>query len=211
MNKKITVSLVSFLLFLILGIAIKISSLLKILDKNLLLFFSSRNLCQNRHFWQFVTFFANKEIIVPLAIVLFIAFFLLKKKKYAIFFISIVAFSEIIKEIFKFIFQRQRPAINQLVKVSSHYSFPSGHTLIFFVFLFFAFLPFLNNIKKKIAFFIWIIFSLAVGLSRVCLQVHWLFDVLGSFFLGIAIIEISLYFLEKYDKNNKKTPAKNIQ
>ncbi len=203
MDKKLKISFLSFLLFLILGITLKAGDFLKRLDLNLSLSFYDKSFCQNKLFWTIITTFANKEVIIPATILFLIIFFWQKKKKYALFFFLIISFSEIIKEFFKFIFHRQRPTINQLIAVSSKYSFPSGHTLIFFVFIFFAFLPFLvkteNRNKKNVYLFIWIVSATIIGLSRICLGVHWPFDILGSFLLGISIVEAGLYFLKRYD------------
>ncbi len=202
MNKKTIISIASFLFFLILGFAVKFFIFFQNLDLRIILFFKKYSLCRNVNLNLLITNLADKKTIIIASFLLFLwYFFWIKRRKYAIFFILTIGFSEIIKEVFKLFFSRERPNISHLAGAFS-YSYPSGHTLIFFVFLFFAFLPFLTNIQKKaILIALWLFISLLVGFSRICLTVHWPFDILGSFFLGISIIEASLLVLnyKKYD------------
>ena len=115
----------------------------------------------------------------------------------------------------KYSFQRPRPDVSVHLLVQNGYSFPSGHSLTSLVawtmlILLFAYyykhqgasLPIYkkhpqpaqayirNNGKRKLVSGLLIAYIVLMGLSRIYVGVHWPSDVLGSWVLGIAVIEI---------------------
>ena len=115
----------------------------------------------------------------------------------------------------KYSFKRPRPDISLHLLVQDGYSFPSGHSLTSLVawtmlILLFAYycrtsgasLPIYkkhpqpaqayirDDKKRRIVNGLLIAYIVLMGLSRIYVGVHWPSDVLGSWVLGIAVIEI---------------------
>ena len=115
----------------------------------------------------------------------------------------------------KYSFRRPRPDVSVHLLIQDGYSFPSGHSLTSLVawtmlILLFAYyfrtsgasLPIYkkhpqpaeayirDNGKRKLVSGLLIAYIVLMGLSRIYVGVHWPSDVLGSWVLGIAVIEI---------------------
>ena len=115
----------------------------------------------------------------------------------------------------KYTFCRPRPDVSVHLLVQDGWSFPSGHSLTSLVawtmlILLFAYdykttgasLPIFkkhpqpaeayirSNGKRKLVNALLIIYIVLMGLSRIYVGVHWPSDVLSSWVLGIAVIEI---------------------
>jgi membrane-associated phospholipid phosphatase len=71
--------------------------------------------------------------------------------------------------------------------LSTHHSFPSGHTLMAAAFTFVLFFYY-RDYRFWLAFF----YTCLVGLARVYQGMHWPSDVIGSFILGIMAAYISV-------------------
>ncbi len=117
---------------------------------------------------------------------------LVAKKKREAFLLSIcmavgLAFSELLK----IVVHRARPESTLLLE--SGYSFPSQHAVIsavFFLVLMYSFKDDIKNKGLRILFVLANIFMfLAIGFSRVYLEVHWLSDVIAGWALGIALVK----------------------
>ncbi len=97
----------------------------------------------------------------------------------------------------KHFFVRARPDIQFLAETG--YSFPSGHALISVV-LFGSLIYFGFRVKKNWSQISILLVSLlgilALGMSRVYLNVHWFSDVLGGYFLGASILFVWICFYE---------------
>jgi len=110
-------------------------------------------------------------------------------------FVSIAAGALIF--LLKLLFVRVRPSVQFLAETG--YSFPSGHALISVV-LFGSLIYFLLRIKSEWKRDCLVLFSylgiLALGLSRVYLNVHWFSDIFGGYFLGATILFVGVYLLK---------------
>jgi len=97
-------------------------------------------------------------------------------------------------------FRRQRPDLPLLETLKS-YSFPSGHA--YSSFIFFSILAYILWKAKMKAIWKWtlavflILFSLAVGVSRVVLRYHYASDVIAGFCIGFSWVIFSLWSLNK--------------
>jgi len=121
-----------------------------------------------------------------------------KFKNEALFLVFVSATSGVLIYLLKNLFARPRPVLEFLQETG--YSFPSGHALIS-VALFGSLFYFLLRVKSDWKRISLILFSclgiLILGLSRVYLNVHWVSDILGGYFLGATILFVGIYILKQ--------------
>lgn len=137
-----------------------------------------------------------------LAIVVLLVF---SNYRNALYVLSSVTVASLLTNIVKRIFNTPRPALYfqnlnlafphvDGVTLYHHYSFPSGHTTAFFS-LFFV-LAFLT--RKKWLQLIYLLLAVLGAYSRIYLSQHFLDDVLGGAFIGVAVsLVLSPIFLGK--------------
>ena len=141
-----------------------------------------------------ITEFGDKFIIILLCLALVI---LPKTRiKFGIPASTSVIVATSLNVILKHVFSRERPNILRLVQESS-YSFPSGHAMASSALYFILLLLIIKFIKnKKIKITTCIILStitVLVGISRIYLGVHYLFDVVGGWLLGCMVATATYY------------------
>lgn len=188
MNRKKTISLISFGLFLIVLIfVLKYDNL--VIDNYIInLFKYKNNLLTN--FMKIITLFGSVYVIVPCCIILLFA---LKNKKNKILMTSNLVIITLLNQLLKRVFRRLRP-INGIISESG-YSFPSGHSMVSMAFYgFLIYLLYKSNFKYKNIFIgLLIVLILLIGISRIYLGVHYPTDVFGGFLLSISYL---LLFIE---------------
>lgn len=188
MNRKKTISLISFGLFLIVLIfVLKYDNL--VIDNYIInLFKYKNNLLTN--FMKIITLFGSAYVIVPCCIILL---FILKNKKNKILMTSNLVIITLLNQLLKCVFRRLRP-INGIISESG-YSFPSGHSMVSMAFYgFLIYLLYKSNFKYKNIFIgLLIVLILLIGISRIYLGVHYPTDVFGGFLLSISYL---LLFIE---------------
>jgi undecaprenyl-diphosphatase len=149
------------------------------------------------------SFFGSHLFFIPAYILLCTYFFLRKKKRLAIDILIIGITSTLLMFFLKDLFHRQRPDL-PLIKTLHNYSFPSGHALCSFVFcsilVYITWLSKLSKGPKTALSIFFILFSIAIGLSRIVLRYHFASDVLAGFSLGFAWVLFSLWTLNKFSK-----------
>lgn len=169
------------------------------------IFFIFYNLAhQSVFFDKLVIFFAQTfPYIVILTAILFLFFhrdninsnFPIREFKMRIREVVLVFFSSglawFLSYIFKFVFHRYRP-FAVLPNISSlfteiGYAFPSGHATFFMALAFSLFFS-----HKKVGY-IFMFFTLLIGLARIIAGVHFPIDILGGFILGIGIAYLIKY------------------
>ncbi len=188
MNRKKTISLISFGLFLIVLIfVLKYDNL--VIDNYIINLFKYKNdLLTN--FMKIITLFGSAYVIVPCCIILLFA---LKNKKNKILMMSNLVIITLLNQLLKCVFRRLRP-INGIISESG-YSFPSGHSMVSMAFYgFLIYLLYKSNFKYKNIFIgLLIVLILLIGISRIYLGVHYPTDVFGGFLLSISYL---LLFIE---------------
>lgn len=100
-------------------------------------------------------------------------------------------------ELMKVVFGRLRPALSVArIPIPRSYSFPSGHALSsLLLFGMLAILVLLHEKRLRRSLFaagLCLLVPIAIGLSRVYLGVHFLGDVLGSWFLGTGWLALAV-------------------
>lgn len=153
-----------------------------------------------------ITSLGRAPIIISLALIFSILFWLWKKREYlAPFWLSIIG-SVGLNMLGKIAFHRLRP-INP-VYLETTYSFPSGHAtaaIAIYGFLFYFFWKLNKKISAKIVIFMsGLTLALLIGFSRLYLGVHYLSDVLEGYLLGLLwlIIGISLVEWQIFNRKN---------
>jgi membrane-associated phospholipid phosphatase len=91
----------------------------------------------------------------------------------------------------KYAFARERPQAGSAVPLPDSYSFPSGHALTAVVVLglLAAAAPLRYRLAASVAA---ATLALAIGASRIVLNVHWVSDVSAGFLLGLAVLALAL-------------------
>lgn len=150
-----------------------------------------------------VTFFGSFQFLIP-AYILLIALLTWKKKKVIATDISIIAISStLVMFLLKEYFKRHRPA-STLVKTIAGYSFPSGHSVSSFIFCsILAYLVWhtaISSFKKYTFSLLLLLCTIAVGLSRIILMVHFATDVIAAFCFAIVWVLFSFWVIKKIRK-----------
>ncbi len=150
-------------------------------------------------FWILISSLAERDVLMAVSLVL-ILYFLYKKEPKNAFLIAVIFYGGIIlNKILKEIFQVPRPTA-ALIPVDG-YSFPSGHAMsavIFYSLLVIIFYKKIeNNILKNSFVAVNILIIFLVGLSRIMLKVHSIYDVISGYVFGLLWLFIVYRVLEK--------------
>jgi len=147
-----------------------------------------------------LTFFGTMTFILP-AYILLIGFLLFKHRRTEAVNIAIIAITSTalmfgLKEFYK----RQRPEL-PLFKAANNFSFPSGHALCSFILCsVFIYIIWRSQISKKwkwIFAVLLVLFSIAIGISRIVLRYHYASDVLAGLYLGFVWASMALWLERK--------------
>lgn len=146
-----------------------------------------------------VTFFGSTKFLLP-AYIIIVGLLLWKHKKVIALQIGIIAGSStLIMYLLKDYFQRHRPN-SVLGNNLTSYSFPSGHSVSSFIFFgIISYMVWKTNIstpKKYSIAFLLLLYTLAVGMSRIILMVHYATDVIAGYCFAIAWLIISFWVIE---------------
>ncbi|MEO0557583.1 MAG: phosphatase PAP2 family protein [Bacteroidota bacterium] len=145
-----------------------------------------------------VTFFGNNATIVTLVVLVALGLVLAKRIGLAVRVVFASGLGGILVVTLKQIFQRARP-IEQLLPAGG-FSFPSGHA--FAATVFYGMMVVLvwrltdRRWARALAALLGPLVILAVGLSRVYLNVHYLSDVLAGWSIGLAWLVASLLLID---------------
>jgi undecaprenyl-diphosphatase len=129
--------------------------------------------------------------------------FLKKRRLYALFLVSAMLGELGILTLAKTLFHVARP-LNGIIQEDG-FSFPSGHvtsTTVFFGFwMYCIWQNYKSSITKVIASIFFVAIVLAVGFSRLYLNVHWFTDVMGGYFLGLGWILLVIWLFSAFGKS----------
>ncbi len=152
-------------------------------------------------FWVFISALGGRNfLLLPF---LFLVLYFLYKKEYTKTILFLVGYlgGIILNKILKEIFQTPRPD-NPLIPIEG-YGFPSGHAMSAVIFYSLLILLFYKKIKHKFAKITFIVVSiliiLLVGLSRIILNVHSVYDILGGYVIGLLWLFLVYKITAKFD------------
>ena len=149
--------------------------------------------------WIFISSLAGRNFLIVASAALIIYLLYKKEHKKAIVFLTAYLGGIALNKILKELFQVPRPS-DDLIPIQG-YSFPSGHAMSAVIFYSLLVFMFYKKIQNKIARIIFIVANgliiLLVGLSRVMLKVHTIYDVVGGYVIGLLWLFIIYKILEK--------------
>jgi len=146
------------------------------------------------------TYLGSSLFLLPTYILL-VGILIINKKKRTALDVSIVAISSfIMMQLLKQVFHRKRPDL-PIIKTIHSYSFPSGHSLSSFIFC--SILAYLvwngkgHVAAKWVLTIILLLLALAIGASRIVLNVHFATDVIAGFCLGVIWVILSFWIIRR--------------
>ena len=114
--------------------------------------------------------------------------------------VSLSAISALLNALLKIIVERPRPTAGlvDIIQAANGLSFPSGHVMAYIAFWGFLFSLCVILFKglewwRICLMIISALFVILVGPSRIYLGDHWASDVLGSYLIGGALLEVALW------------------
>ena len=161
---------------------------------------------------RFFTFFGSGKFLIP-AYALIVVYYLFKRQRVLGLHIAIIALtSTALSHAAKRVFQRARPG-EPLMEALKTYSFPSGHAFSSFVFcsvlVYMIWRANLQPLWKWICSILLLLFSVAVGMSRLVLKMHYPTDVLAGFCLAFLWVVLSFFLLNQIQ--SKRNRAKKLR
>ena len=146
------------------------------------------------------TFLGSSYFLFPAYCIVIGTLLAKKKYRYAIDIAVISVSSFIVMELLKRIFHRNRPDL-PIIKGITSYSFPSGHSLSSFIFFFIlGYLVWKGNLsttRKVLLIAVLLLVTLAIGISRVVLNVHYATDVIAGFCFGLLWVISSFWLIRR--------------
>ncbi len=156
------------------------------------------------------TLLGGHYFLVPAnLLIIAVAYFMRKDTWFAIKTFSVAFSSLLLMFGLKLLFTRPRP-LTPLLGEASGYSFPSGHAFMSFtffgLFIYLVYNKVENKVLRALIIASLLIITLIVGSSRIYLRVHYFTDVMAGFSLGVMWLVISIWLLNKIEKNKRQLP-----
>lgn len=164
-------------------------------------------------FMKVMTELGSSEAILLLTTLLLVWLWLKNERKLFWFFFSLSAGGVLLNFGLKLLYQRERPGVEREIEVFGSsldlisYSFPSGHTMRSVIFLLFL-IYFTKTITKR-----WmaegiviasIFFIIAIPLSRVVLDVHYITDIIAAVLISVSWFYGWLFIFESKSTGHYK-------
>ena len=132
-----------------------------------------------------LSFIGGVTIIAPVSALILLLLWL-KSRPLALFWAVSVAGAAALNLVLKLIFNRARPELWPRLLTETDASFPSGHSMYSMAFVVALMLMLWRTPFRPLALVLGVLFTLAVGLSRLYLGVHYPTDVLCGWLAGLA-------------------------
>lgn len=163
---------------------------------------------RNNDVMQAITFLGTHKFLIPANLLLTFYFLVIRRHKwYSIKVAAISLSSTMMMLLLKLIFSRARPLI-PLLKPALGYSFPSGHSMMSFVFyglLVYMAYKYVRQPGLKWTLIVTLsLLILMIGFSRIYLRVHYPTDVLAGFLMGMFWLIGSVHLLNRLEQYSKR-------
>lgn len=150
---------------------------------------------------QFVSYAGDKYILLPVIWLASMVYLFLSGYKKEALLMALTAVSLLYSSALKLIFRHERPITADTYSYLGNYSFPSSHTLtytVFFGYIIYLMFKFsgLPLPLRIISILVSVYFVSLVGVSRVYLGQHYIWDVAAGYFFGIVYLAV-LIILDK--------------
>lgn len=159
-----------------------------------------------------ITWLGSTLVVVPLVVagaLLLARGPLVARLKVAVLSVSILATGLVVRLIVAELVARPRPPAADWAAAASGYAFPSGHTTgATLAAILLGWLSMRPGMSRSIRTLIWSATgatAVAVGLTRVCLGVHWPTDVLGGWAFALTWITISVVVIRTTANERRDT------
>lgn len=146
-------------------------------------------------------------VCIPLGIVLLRR----GRRRLVAFLFTTTVVGGLVDTVIKNVVNRDRPSLKNPIATAFGHSFPSGHSMMSLVTygaLVLIFLPVIPKSRRTLAIVGVAVISLAVGVSRLALGVHYISDVLGGYVLGAAWLAACTAAFEIWREDRGLRPTK---
>lgn len=193
-----------FFLFLGLGIYLLVGSCLPSQDQIITAGIQDwRNPLATKVFSVF-NYFGHWSIILLFSLFLLIVGEIFRQRRKSFLFLLAIILTLGTSEMAKYLFQRIRPNLNLALVSAQGYSFPSNHAVIAVVFYglfsYFLFQFLEREWLKKLLILSLAVLVFLIGGARIYLGVHWFFDVIGGWSLGLSLLILFLGLYQRWKK-----------
>jgi len=158
-------------------------------------------------FWSWISWTGDKIPRITIAIATILGLLALRRWHSALFIFGVLFSGIVLTVLLKYWIARPRPQLVPHLDYVSLQSFPSGHTLnstLFYITLVWVIAPMLPpKIPRWPLFTLAIILSLAIGISRIALGVHWPSDVIASWVIATTWLSLCTLILKHYWPKNR--------
>ena len=138
----------------------------------------------------FFTYLGNWQVITAGAVIFAFLTYLSRQWWWLCAFATSILGEQLLSQVMKFMFHRDRPNLENALLPAAGGSFPSGHTLVAFAFYGFIACYAVRHVRnwlvKTLIVAGAVLVILGIGFSRIYLGVHWPSDVIASLALGPA-------------------------
>lgn len=173
-------------------------------DENVFSYFSGHITTGRTSLMLFISFLGKHTFLLPANFAVLGFYMFIRKNKQLSIRISALALTSLtIMFLLKFIFQRPRPEIPLLKKVSG-FSFPSGHAFMSVTFYGLLIYIVWKEIKQRwlrnCIIVLLVVLIILIGISRIYLRVHYASDVIAGFAIGFGWLLLALLIIDKIEQ-----------
>ncbi|MEH7459417.1 phosphatase PAP2 family protein [Bacillus sp. JJ1127] len=155
----------------------------------------------------FTTIGSTSVVIVISVLTLFFLYKVLHHRTELILFVTVIMGTAVFNQVLKFMFKRARPTLHRLIEENG-YSFPSGHSMeafaLYGVLTFLLWRHITTRIGRIFLILISVIMTVAIGVSRIYLGVHYPSDVLGGYLASCFWLTVTIWIFQHYVENRKQ-------
>lgn len=204
------IGLTTAVLLLILAIMTAFTTTGNSIDHNILGGISPLVTDSRTRFMKFITFYGNRDFLVP-ANLLLVFLFIIRKNKWMAITTAAAGLSSLgLMVSLKSLTRRPRPD-HPMVEGVTNFSFPSGHAFMsvafygLLIWLAVKYIP--EKWKRNLLILLLTALMLTIGFSRMYLRMHYTSDVIAGYSIGIIWLMLVLALMDKI-RQRYETPAR---